>query len=131
MKPSQIKISWLISLFVTLALFHPFAGLAQEDADDFFWLKLLPPGYCLDSWSFDETNLSSDFGFSPLVCSNVMQVPDWDGEALQVDTTNAASLTYAITEYASGYGEYTNLTLDTGSIEFWFFANWQSADTNY
>jgi hypothetical protein len=54
-----------------------------------------------------------------------------DPDALQVDATNAAWLTYNITENVPGYGEYTNLTLDTGSIEFWFVANWQSDDSNF
>jgi hypothetical protein len=128
---NRIKILWLIPLFITLALFRPFTSVAQDDTNDFLWLDLLPPGCCIGSWSFDETNLDSDFGFAPLSYANVEQVPDWDGNALQVDSTNAAWLTYGVTEDAPGYGEYTNLTLDTGSIEFWFVANWESADTNF
>ncbi|HXC36976.1 MAG TPA: LamG-like jellyroll fold domain-containing protein [Candidatus Acidoferrales bacterium] len=122
------KLMWW---FVALICFLPFTGIAQDDTNDFSWLKLIPPGCCLDSWSFDETNLYTDFGFAPLSFTNIEQVPDWDGEALQVDSTNAAWLAYGIVEDAAGYGEWTNLTLDTGTIEFWFMPNWQSDDTNF
>ena len=128
---NRIKIQWLIPLLMALALFRPSSGLAWEYTNNFSWLELIPPGYWLDSWSFEDTNWDSDFGFAQLSYSNIVQVPDWDGNALQVDTTNAAWLTYAITENAPGYGEYTNLSLHTGSIEFMFVPNWQSADTNY
>lgn len=126
-----IKIHWLIPLLMALGLFRPFTSFAWEYTNDFSWLELIPPGYWLDSWSFEQTNFDSDFGFAPLNYTNIEQVPDWDGNALQADTTNAAWLTYGITENAPGYGEYTNLTLDTGSIEFWFVPNWQSDDTNF
>lgn len=130
-KINRIKIRWLIPLLVALAFCHPSRSFAFEDTNEFSWLHLIPPGYWLDSWSFEDSNWDSDFGFPPLSYTNMVQVPDWDGNALQVDSTNAAWLTYKITENASGYGEYTNLTLDTGSIEFWFAPNWQSADSNF
>jgi Concanavalin A-like lectin/glucanases superfamily len=123
-------LKWLVSILMALALFCPFTSAAQG-TNDFLWLKLIPPGYWLDSWSFDLTNLDSDFGFAPLSVTNVEQVPDWDGEALQVDSTNAAWLTYGIFENAPGFGIYTNLTLDCGTIELWFLPNWESADTNF
>lgn len=127
----ETGLKWLIPLLMVLALFRPFSSSAFDDTNEFSWLKLIPPGCWLDSWSFEETNWDSDFGFAPLGYTNIEQVPDWDGNALQVDSTNAAWLTYGITENAPGYGEYTNLTLDTGSIEFWFLPNWQSDDTNF
>ena len=130
-KLNQIKIHWLIPLLMALAFLLPFNSFALDVTPNFSWLKLIPPGSWLDSWSFEEMNWDSDFGFAPLSYSNIVQVPDWGGNALQVDTTNAAWLAYNITENAPGYGEYTNLTLNTGSIEFWFLANWESADTNY
>jgi hypothetical protein len=105
----RIKIRWLIPLFMVLALFRPLTSLAQDDAD-YSWLELIPPGYWMDSWSFEDTNWDSDFGFPPLSYTNIVQVPDWDGNALQVDTTNAAWLTYNLVEDAPGYGEYTVLT---------------------
>jgi hypothetical protein len=119
-----------LSIILALAVFEP-SAVAQENMNDFLWLKLIPPGFWLDSWSFDDTNLESDFGFAPLNLTNIEQVPDWDGEALQVDSTNAAWLTYGVTEDAPGYGEYTNLALDAGSVEFWFIPNWESGDTNF
>jgi hypothetical protein len=128
---NRIKIQWLMPLLMALAIFRPSTGLAWEYTNNFSWLELIPPGYWLDSWSFEATNWDSDFGFAPSSYSNIVQVSDWDGNALQVDSTNAAWLTYGITENAPGYGEYTNLTLQTGSIEFMFAPNWQSADTNY
>src|SRR5580658_4457482 len=115
---NRTKIRWLIPLLLTLALFHPSRIFALGLTNDFSWLELIPPGCQMDSWSFEDTNWNSDFGFAPLSYTNIVQVPDWDGNALQVDATNAAWLTYSITENAPGYGEYTNLTLDTGSIEF-------------
>ena len=119
------------ALIVAGFLFYATSGFAWEVTPNFSWLELLPPGSYMDSWSFEETNWDSDFGFAPLSYSNIVQVPDWDGNALQVDSTNASWLTYSIAENAPRYGEYTNLTLDTGSIEFWFVANWESDDTNY
>jgi hypothetical protein len=53
---NPIKIRWLFSLLATAALFCPFRGFAQDDTNDFSWLKLIPPGDCLDSWSFEDTN---------------------------------------------------------------------------
>lgn len=128
---NQIKILWLIPLLMALALLRPVSSFGFENTNQFSWLHLIPPGYWLDSWSFEATNWDSDFGFAPLSYSNIVQVPDWDDNALQVDSTNAAWLTYAITENAFGYGEYTNLSLHTGSIEFMFAPNWQSDDTNF
>ncbi|HTV41408.1 MAG TPA: LamG-like jellyroll fold domain-containing protein [Candidatus Sulfotelmatobacter sp.] len=128
---SRIKIQWLVTWLMALAVFDPPRSLAQDDTNNFSWLRLLPPGYWLDGWSFENANWDSDFGFVPLSYANIVQVPDWDGSALQVDTTNAAWLTYNIVQNAPGYGAYTNLTLDTGSIEFWFIPNWESEDTNY
>ncbi len=128
---NRIKIQWLIPLLMAFVFFHPSRGFALDDTNDFSWLELIPPGCQMDSFSFEDTNWNSDFGFAPLSYANIVQVPDWDGNALQVDTTNAAWLTYNIVEYAPGYGKYTNLTLDTGSIEFWFVANWQSDDANF
>jgi hypothetical protein len=131
MKTQRKMKAWRSALLaIMLVLFHPFTSAAQ-DTNDFSWLRLVPPGFSLDSWSFDETNLYADFGFAPLSFTNVEQVPDWDGEALQVDSTNAAWLTYGIVQEAAGYGEYTNLTLGTGTIEFWFIPNWESDDTNF
>ncbi|HXB61072.1 MAG TPA: LamG domain-containing protein [Candidatus Acidoferrales bacterium] len=134
MKILNRAIFWLFPCLLALALFRPFSGFALVDTNNFnnfSWLKVLPPGYWLDSWSFEETNWDSDFGFPALSFTNIEQAPDWDGNALQMDSTNAAWLTYNIVEDAPGYGEYTNLALNTGSIEFWFVANWESADTNF
>src|SRR5580704_11268813 len=97
---NRIKIPWLIALLMALALFRPSNGLAWEYTNNFSWLELIPPGYWLDSWSFEDTNWDSDFGFAPLSYTNIVPVPDWDGNALQVDATNAAWLTYNLVEDA-------------------------------
>ncbi len=124
-----IGLRWAVPILMALVFLWR-SPCAAQNTNDYSWLKIIPSGYWLDSWSFDET-LDSDFGFAPLSVTNIEQVPDWDGEALQVDSTNGAWLTYGIVENAPGYGEYTNLTLATGTIEFWFAPNWESADTNF
>ena len=90
MKILNRAIFWLFPCLMALALFRPINGFAFDLTNNFSWLKLMPPESWLDSWSFEETNWDSDFGFAPLDYTNIVQVPDWDGSALQIDSTNAA-----------------------------------------
>jgi hypothetical protein len=68
------------------------------------------------NWSFQNTNFIDDGGYWPLLATNVSLYSTGGVSALVVDSTNAASLRYNITEQ----DQTRNLTVDTGSIEFWF-----------
>jgi hypothetical protein len=83
------------------------------------------PSYPLDSWSFADTNnWTSDLGFAPVSFTNLDVSDLGDGTALVLDSTNAAWLQYNVVE-TNGT---TNLTVDQGSIEFWFAPNWSSTN---
>lgn len=81
----------------------------------------------------DPTNWPSDNSYLPLSFTNISGSP-FQGDistryALMVDTTNAipAQLRYNLVETNGA----TNLTLDVGSVTFWFSAaSWASASTN-
>lgn len=48
----------------------------------------------LDTWSFNDTNWLSDLGYVPVSFTNLNNPPGFDGNALQVDSTNVAWLPY-------------------------------------
>src|SRR5437660_8025753 len=80
----------------------------------------------MDYWSFgDVTNWVTDLGYSPISYTNLNSSNLGDGLALVVDSTNAAFLTYNVTE-ADGTN---NLTVDVGSIVFWFFPSWSGTNS--
>jgi hypothetical protein len=75
----------------------------------------------LSSFSFtDPTNWTGDYGTVPLSYTNL----DWyQADALTglvVDSTNTAWLRYPIVDQTG----LTNLTVDQGSLAFWFAPNW-------
>ena len=82
----------------------------------------------LDSWSFrDNTNWTSDHGYAPVSFTNLNFSYLGDGQSLVVDTNVPAWLQYNVQE-SDGT---TNLTVDQGTVMFWFAPNWSSAgDTN-
>ncbi len=91
-------------------LFCAVRGLAQ-----------FPPGTnsqpWLDYWSFSDTNnWTSDLGYAPLSFTNLAVSDLGDGSALVVDSTNVAGLQYNVYENDGT----TNLTVDQGSVTFWF-----------
>lgn len=92
--------------------------------------QLLPPGYkslpaALDSWSFhDNTNWTSDLGYAPVSFTNLSFSELGDGASLVVDSTNPAWLQYNVVETNGA----TNLTVDVGSVTFWFAPNWSSTN---
>ena len=97
--------------------------------------QVLPPGWKggptnspLDSWSFDDrTNWTSDLGYQPISFTNLNFSHLGNGDSLMVDTNIPAWLQYNVYE-ADGT---TNLTVDVGSVTFWFGADWSSTnDTN-
>ena len=87
--------------------------------------QMLPPPdpfFQLDSWSFNDTNWLSNLGYPPVSFANLNNPPGFDGNALQVDSTNAAWLQYNIVE-SDGT---TNLTFNEGAIELWVLPDWNS-----
>jgi len=82
----------------------------------------------LDSWSFyDNINWTSDWGYAPASFTNLNFSMLGNGASLVVDTNVPAWLQYRVYE-ADGT---TNLTVDAGSVTFWFAPSWSSAnDTN-
>jgi hypothetical protein len=96
-------------------------------------LAQLPPGggggptYTpLDSWSFfyDNTNWTSDKGFAPISFTNLGFSYLGDGASLVVDTNVPAWLNYNVVE-TNGT---TNLTVDAGTVTFWFAPDWASTN---
>jgi len=79
----------------------------------------------LDLWDFaDNTNWTTYLNYAPLSFTNISSVPAGPGDALVVDSTNAAWINYNVNEYNG----WTNLTVDTGSLQMWVMPNW--AGTN-
>ena len=84
----------------------------------------------LNSWSFGDTNTwHSDLGHAPITFTNLTSSSMgniYNGYSLTLDSINPAWLRYNVLE---GDGT-TNLTIETGSVTFWFAPNWASATTN-
>jgi hypothetical protein len=80
------------------------------------------PNVELDSWSFDDTNWLSDLGYAPISFSNLSNPASFDGNALQVDSTNAAWLQYNIVESDGS----NNLRFVEGAVEMWVSPDWDS-----
>lgn len=79
----------------------------------------------LDAWSFyDHTNWISDLGYRPVSFTNLDFSMLGNGASLVVDSTNPAWLQYNVYE-ANGS---TNLTVDIGSVTFWFAPSWSSTN---
>ena len=75
----------------------------------------------LDTWSFNNTNSwASDLGYAPTSYTNLNGSVLGNGNALILDSTNAAWLRYNTTES----GGATNLTVSQGTVMFWFAPNW-------
>jgi hypothetical protein len=80
------------------------------------------PNFQLCTWSFEDTSWYSDLGYAPVSFTNLNNPPSFDGNALQVDSTNAAWLQYNIVEDDGT----TNLAFIDGSIELWVLPDWNS-----
>jgi hypothetical protein len=79
----------------------------------------------LNSWSFnDRTNWTSDYGTAPVSFTNLSYSWLGDGSSLVVDSTNAAWLRFNVMETNGA----TNLTVDAGTVMFWFAAKWSSTN---
>ena len=82
-----------------------------------------PTNAPLDSWSFqDNTNWTSDLGYQPITFTNLNFAELGNGRSLVVDTNVPAWLQYNVIENDGT----TNLTVDQGSLTFWFAPDWSS-----
>jgi hypothetical protein len=78
----------------------------------------------LNSWSFADTNAwTSDRGYEPVSFANLSSSPLGQETALVLDSPFPAWLQYNVVEEDGT----TNLTVDNGTVLFWFAANWTSA----
>ena len=90
--------------------------------------QMLPPGggggltnTPLNSWSFNDTNTwTSDLGNAPVSFSNITGSWFGDGTSVTLNSTNPAWLNYSVYETTGA----TNLTVDVGSMFFWFSPAW-------
>ena len=88
-------------------------------------LPVEPTNVPLDSWSFtDPTNWTSDYGYAPVSFTNINFSYLGDGASLVVDTNVPAWLRYPVFNSDGS----TNLTVQNGTVLFWFGPNWSSAD---
>ncbi len=81
----------------------------------------------LGNWRFDVTNAVTntwigDEGQLPFLATNVTGIPSWDTNAVLIDTTNAAILSYRDVETNGN----ANINIRCGSISFWFKPDWTS-----
>src|SRR5205814_97010 len=111
-------IKWVALLAAVVALLHRGGVAGSLDPNDY---HTRPP---LDFWGFSDTNWLSHSGHGPVSFTNLMNVPYLgDGNALLLDSTNAAWLQYNITE-----GGTNRLTVDQGSIMLWFASSWSGTN---
>ena len=77
----------------------------------------------LETWSFhDSTDWTSDHGRVPISFTNLDYSYLGDGSSLVVDSTNQAWLQFSTIETNGA----TNLTVNTGTVTFWFAPRWTS-----
>jgi hypothetical protein len=88
----------------------------------------LPANPFLSSYSFSDTNWLSDSGDAPIRFTNLVNIQEWGGNALWLDTTNEipAFLNYNVVE-TNGH---MNLDLGAGAVLAIVMPDWASADTN-
>lgn len=111
-------------LLVLLGLYGSGSSLAQSGPPPLPPLPPMPAGRLLDVWEFSGTNFLSLRDAAPISLTNVTLVPTWAGNGLQVDSTNASWINYAVVE-PSGR---TNLDVAQGTIEMWISPDWNSSD---
>lgn len=82
----------------------------------------------LNEWTFEDgTNWLATDGNGPISLGGIECVNDGAGHSLLVDGTEPAWLNFAITETFNG-GSLTNLSLQKGTIMFWFMPLWSGAN---
>ena len=108
-------------LAILVGLFAASGSFAQSGPPA---LPTPPAGRMLNAWEFQATNWTSLFGDAPLSFTNLSLTADWAGNGLLMDSTNPASLNYAVVA-SDGW---TNIAFLNGSIELWFSPDWNSTD---
>ena len=80
----------------------------------------------LGYWRFDTTNWLGEQGQAPLSSSNLLSMPDWSANAVEIDSTNSAFLRYRDVESNGA----ANINCRNGTVRFWFKSDWNSTTTN-
>ena len=113
------------SAAVAVFLFCSFSVVAQEPPGAGGG-KSSPSYTPLDSWSFyDNTNWTSDYGYAPVSFTNLNFSYLGNGSSLVVDTNVPAWLQFNVVENDGT----TNLTVDSGTVMFWFATSWSSTNS--
>ena len=87
--------------------------------------NLSPIYYPLNAWSFrDKTNWTSDLGYAPASFTNLDSSYLGNGASLVVSTNVSAWLRYNVVETNGA----TNLTVQVGTVMFWFAPSWSSTN---
>ena len=82
----------------------------------------------LDTFSFgDNTNWTDDYGYFPLMWTNLSSVTG-DGPAVLLDNTNGSWLQYPLVLQD---GSWTNLILGQGTVMFWVFPTNSASSTGW
>lgn len=116
---------WRSVLVICLILLNFSAEVARAVFPDFGGTNSSPTYTPLDSWSFqDSTGWTSDKSYAPVSFTNLNYSYLGNGSSLMVDTNILAWLQYNVHE---GDGT-TNLTVDTGTVTFWFAPSWSSTN---
>jgi alpha-tubulin suppressor-like RCC1 family protein len=77
----------------------------------------------LGHWTFNDTNTwIGEEGQLPCLVTNVVGIPDWSSNAVLVDSSSPALISYNVVE-TNGH---TNINCQTGSVLFWFRPDWNS-----
>ena len=109
------------SLIIAGILFCASNALAQLSPGDTNGPIYTP----LDTWSFyDYTNWTSDLHFRPISFTNLAHSYLGDGQSVVVDANIPAWLNYNTVETNGA----TNLTVNTGTVMFWFGPDWASTN---
>ena len=81
------------------------------------------PAVRLGYWSFDDTNTwAGSAGQLPLLVSNVVGIPSWNGNGVEINSTSRAALRYRDVETSGN----ANINLRCGTIRLWFKPDWSS-----
>jgi len=123
---NHIKLNYqLLRLIIPAIFLCSLAGAVHAQIDPGGG-KFGPTNTPLDSWSFnDHTNWTSDLGYPPISFTNLNFSMLGNGRSLVVDTNVPAWLQYNVYENDGT----TNLTLDSGSVTFWYAAgDWSSTN---
>ncbi len=115
----------LCRLFFSLILLGSLTSIGHAAGPGFPDGGDAPTNTPLDSWSFyDHTNWTSDNGYFPVSFTNIISSQLGDFNSLVVDTNIPAWLQYNVYETDGT----TNLTVDNGTVTFWFAPNWSGTN---